>query len=514
MFRSGLRWFGGWLILAWLLACNLTGSLIPAAPTATSRPPKMVPSPQPPTMAPSQPAASVTQPGVCILSVQQDTPVYERPSTAATLFGTLPAGATVTVTQRTADGWYGFDPGVAQAGNTGIFRLRWVQAAANVTLSGPCDALPVVASLPPDVCFAVPLTTASVYAHPQPSATVLGTLNPDEYAAAVARGPDDWVRVNLDLGANNLSGQGWVRLAEVGLNGPCDHLPQHQQPQAPTATPVVTPQTNGGSTGEERIQFALGAISWQKVLGPQENAFVFNATQGQSVEILVQQGDQPAAVALALAAPGGQPLQTYNIGRPDWRGVLPQTGDYHLSLSAPQDVQGLTLTVTIYPLPGDPHPLSDAALGYHLVYDGHVFLPQAPPPVFTNAAVSLYLAQDDFYMNTNLEEAYFVLAQESYNDADTCLNAPPEGVMAIAQAVDTWRINRVDYRHYVTQEGAAGHAYRADVFRAWTGAHCVTAYLFVHTTNLSNYDPGMVTPYDEQGVLDELKRVFFTLRWH
>ena len=233
--------------------------------------------------------------------------------------------------------------------------------------------------------------------------------------------------------------------------------------------------------------------------------------QGQSTEIVVLQGDQPADAALSLAAPDGQPLQTYNIGRPDWRGVLPQTGDYHLAIAAPGGLNGLTLQVTIYPLPAEPHPITDTGVGFTLTYDGAYFDPQKPN-LFGNEVLGLNLAASQFFMNTNLEEVYFVLSLESYTDADTCLNAPPEGI-AIQNAVGTWRVNGVDYRYYIGGEGAAGNLYDADIFRTFVHNRCITVYLFVHSTDIGNYTPGTVTPYDKQGVDDQLKRVFFTLRW-
>lgn len=50
---------------------------------------------------------------------------YQESSPIAQVFGTADAGTTVIALARTRDGWLGFDPGVAQAGNVGRARLRW-----------------------------------------------------------------------------------------------------------------------------------------------------------------------------------------------------------------------------------------------------------------------------------------------------------------------------------------------------------------------------------------------------
>ena len=73
---------------------------------------------------------------------------------------------------RTADGWLGFDPGVAQAANVGIFRLRW-----------------------------------------------------SDYAAVTGKTKEDWARVDLSVGNVGPDLAGWVQEVTLNLNGPCDDLP-------------------------------------------------------------------------------------------------------------------------------------------------------------------------------------------------------------------------------------------------------------------------------------------------
>ncbi len=506
-----------------LAGCNAAGTSPTANAPATSpsKQPQKPPAPKPTLPLPPKPtqppAASPTPAqgntnGECTLTALNDVTVYERPSAQAQPFGTMPAGMTVTPEYRTPDGWYGFDPGVAQAGNVGIFRMRWAFVDQNLQASGNCDQLPLAPPLPAGVCFLMPMSTVTVYAKPQTNAPVVGTLSPEEYAAVLGRTASGWVRLNLNLGQNSLSGKGWATLDDAGLNGAtCDDLPEISGGGAPPPQPpTATPSASHGNGNEVRIQFASGAIQWQSPVAPQAS-YVFGAAQGQSTEILVLQNGQPANAALALAAPDGQPLQTYNVGRPDWRGVLPQNGDYHLSIAAPNGVSGLTLVVTIYPLPSEPHPVTDTGVGYTLTYDGAYFYPQQAG-FFPNEVFSLNLAYDDFFAHTNLSEGYFIMGLEPINDADTCLNTPPEA--SITDAVDTWRINGVDYRHYTSEDAGAGNIYAADIFRTYVHSRCITVYLFTHSTNINNYDPSAgIHPYDATAVMDQFKRVFFTLQW-
>lgn len=74
--------------------------------------------------------------GPCNFTANADLTVYRLPDGTSSLFGTISAGETHEALARTADGWIGFDPGVAQAGNVGLARHRWVQA--NISLSSSC----------------------------------------------------------------------------------------------------------------------------------------------------------------------------------------------------------------------------------------------------------------------------------------------------------------------------------------------------------------------------------------
>ncbi len=71
-------------------------------------------------------AAGCTPSGPCEITGTESLTVYRLPNPASDVFGTLPAGETHEVLAYTANGWVGFDPGVAQAGNTGLAHHRWI----------------------------------------------------------------------------------------------------------------------------------------------------------------------------------------------------------------------------------------------------------------------------------------------------------------------------------------------------------------------------------------------------
>ena len=80
--------------------------------------------------APTAPAAT------CELTANSPLSAYRLPDATSDFFGTIGTGETYEALARTADGWIGFDPGFAQAGNIGLAHHRWVQP--NASLSPSC----------------------------------------------------------------------------------------------------------------------------------------------------------------------------------------------------------------------------------------------------------------------------------------------------------------------------------------------------------------------------------------
>lgn len=172
-------------------------------------------------VAPPAPAPAPVR-TVCLLTTAtpRDTlTLYQRPGTAAAVFGTLAPGDTARLGARTADGWLGFDPAVAQAANVGVFRLRWVAPGGPYRLSGPCDALPQVETLPARTCFAMAGLPLPVYARADTTAPVVDSLAREGYAEVALFNAAHWARVRLAAGR-----YGWVAPADVNVNGDCAAL--------------------------------------------------------------------------------------------------------------------------------------------------------------------------------------------------------------------------------------------------------------------------------------------------
>ena len=72
----------------------------------------------------------------CMFTLNDSAAVHRLPDNAADVFGVASPGETFAALARTADGWLGFDPGIAQAPNRGLARHRWIRL--NATVSPSC----------------------------------------------------------------------------------------------------------------------------------------------------------------------------------------------------------------------------------------------------------------------------------------------------------------------------------------------------------------------------------------
>ncbi len=141
--------------------------------------------------------------------------VYFRPDTSASVFGAITPGETVEVTVRTHDGWLGFDPGTAQAGNTGSFRYRWIAPdGAMVDTTG----IPVVWAPEPGITYVMIMGDTPVREEPDSSADITGVLHSGE-AAEVLEEAGEWFRITAADPPDPCWKPGWITLENAGLSG-------------------------------------------------------------------------------------------------------------------------------------------------------------------------------------------------------------------------------------------------------------------------------------------------------
>lgn len=152
-----------------------------------------------------------------VISVNDTTVSYTRPDSASTFFARLLPGDAVIVSAISSSGWLGFDPGVAQAGNVGVFRCRWVPPDDGYELLGDTAALSPSWTPGAGIPYAMALEDTPVLSGPDSLASVTDTL-PAGSAAAIIERADEWYRVDLEQGPLERCVVGWVRMEGISVS--------------------------------------------------------------------------------------------------------------------------------------------------------------------------------------------------------------------------------------------------------------------------------------------------------
>jgi hypothetical protein len=147
--------------------------------------------------------------------------IYRFPSTSAPVFSQFTAGDEAFPTHRTQNGFYGFDPGVAQAGSIGVFRLRWFLKTSYIPSFGDCDSLPVVMGPMDGICYVVMNSDTALYASDDLGSAVIGNMDESDYVMQLSSGAL-WVNVDLNVGSEQVDVTGWVPRSTVIYQGACE----------------------------------------------------------------------------------------------------------------------------------------------------------------------------------------------------------------------------------------------------------------------------------------------------
>jgi len=175
---------------------------------------------------------------------------------------------------RTADGWLGFDPGIPQALNVGIFRLLWLDPAASAEFSGGCDQLPIVTHPFAPLCAAVPFhdCTALIYAGPATGFEPIAEIGKFGWIEIVDWPLSDWRLVDLAHSSLGASGTGWLPVESA------DWMPHNCQDLADPDPNACLAVVDGAMKATVYASPSLDAEQVQK-LGPGDFARVLRGQE-------------------------------------------------------------------------------------------------------------------------------------------------------------------------------------------------------------------------------------------
>lgn len=167
-------------------------------------------------VAPSMGAAPLSE-SIVMVVAEDSVAVSARPDAADAVWGALVPGDSVVIEATTRDGWLGFDPGVAQAGNSGSFRYRWIGPGRSYSVIGDPSTLEVVWGPRAGIPYAMTFEAVDVHSEPDPLSSVLGQL-PGGSAAAIVSQEGDWLEIDPSEGPAPDSPAGWISLTEVSIS--------------------------------------------------------------------------------------------------------------------------------------------------------------------------------------------------------------------------------------------------------------------------------------------------------
>jgi len=272
------------------------------------------------------------------------------------------------------------------------------------------------------------------------------------------------------------------------------HLPQN--------VPVIPIQFSPGGTSED-IQGNVPADG--------SKTYIFNASQAQITAISVYGGYFP----LQIQGRDGQVLcpTEPNTECYFWRGALPTWQDYYIILKSGNDQTQYTLRLAIIPPGLDAlyFHYQNPATGLSITY-ADTFAPAIPVQANykTEPELSLQYIDTQAYDNTNLSEVYFLLSSTSDTQVVKTCTEPNQKGGSPEVVVGTEGINGYTFVHSSAEGAGAGNYYQQEIYRMVNDNVCYEVIYFIHSTNVLNYEPGTVTEFDRNAVLQQLYGVFST----
>ena len=196
-----------------------------------------------------------------------------------------------------------------------------------------------------------------------------------------------------------------------------------------------------------------------------------------------------------------------------WRGVLPSSQDYFVTLTPKGDVPQFVMRVAINP-PGKAaqyFQYTNPATGVSLTYPD-MFAPAIPvvgnyktPPELT-----LHFIDSKTYDKTNLSEVYLFFSSTSDPQTVATCTKPNQSGGGPEQIVGNEVINGFTFVHSTSEGAGAGNYYQQEIYRMVNKKVCYEAIYFIHSTNIGNYPPGVVTEFDRNAIMQKLYGVFST----
>jgi hypothetical protein len=289
-------------------------------------------------------------------------------------------------------------------------------------------------------------------------------------------------------------------------------------PPLPTFTPTNTalpaPVEN---TNIVPIQFGPNgtyADVIDNIPAGKSKTYSVSAMKGQVMSVSIHQNEQADWTYIIVTILGEDGTRLCATDCQFWRGVLPSTQDYLVTVTTSSDASDFVLRVAINP-PGAAtqsflyeNKYRNASLSYSDMF-APALLPGAPVYKIEPELV-LQFIDTQSYADTNLIEAYILFG--SSTDPQTVSDCmQPLSFGGPETIVGNVTINGVTFTKSQGGGVGAGNIYEQTYFRTVYNQTCYEVTYFIHYANIGNYTPGTVKEFDETALLQKFDEVLNTV---
>jgi hypothetical protein len=286
----------------------------------------------------------------------------------------------------------------------------------------------------------------------------------------------------------------------------------------PTFTSTALPQVGGVYPIKFNPNGTYVDVT-DSILAGASKTYSISASKGQIMSISIHQGSEGDWVYIPMQVTGADgtvlcpPIE--NTECTFWRSALPATQNYFVKITPTYDAMNFTMRVAI-----NPPDVATQSFQYTSTKQKATFSYTddfAPvrfpgPQVYkVEPEIALELVDSQFYVNTNLIEAYLLFG--STNESSTVESCTqPVSFGGEENVVGEVNING---NKFVRSEGAgvgAGNTYEQIYHRMALNGYCYEVTFFFHYANIGNYSPDAgIKEFDRTALLQRFESVLSTL---
>ena len=294
---------------------------------------------------------------------------------------------------------------------------------------------------------------------------------------------------------------------------------------SPTDTPPSIPEFTASPSPRNLGTFPIRfnengtyADVTDTILAGTSKTYSVRALQGQVMSVSIRQSAERDWTYIPIKVGGADGSDLCPQADQEctfWRGVLPKTQDYLVTVTPASDAIDFVLRVAINP-PG----VMTQAFEYTSKNQQATlsYSDEFAPVRFPGAEIykivpelALEFIDTDSYTDTNLTESYFLFGASDRSDVvDTCLEpisrgGPEEVIRAVS-------INGIPFVRSKGGGVAAGNIYEQTYYRTAYQGVCYEITFFVHYGNIGAYAPDSgVKEFDAAGLTEKFEEILSTL---